>query len=60
MPLLLILGLLVVIIGVVIFTVNKRESDRFIEEQLAEKNKHREEAENLHTFNSNPTDKSKE
>ena len=60
MPLLLILGLLVVIIGVVIFTVNKRESDRFIEEQLTEKNKHKKEAENLHTFNSNPKHKSEE
>ncbi|MDO4393508.1 MAG: hypothetical protein Q4C80_03765 [Bacillota bacterium] len=52
MPLLIILGILVAIIGTVIFIVNKRESDRFIEMQS--KNNRREEAENLNTFNSNP------
>lgn len=53
MPLLIILGILVAIIGAVIFVVNKRESDRFIEMQS--KNNRREEADNLNTFNSNPS-----
>ena len=52
MPLLIILGILVAAIGAVIFVVNKRESDRFIEMQS--KSSRREEADNLNTFNSNP------
>ncbi|MBQ0079670.1 MAG: hypothetical protein KBS66_07275 [Eubacterium sp.] len=55
MPYLIILGILVFIIGAVIFTVNKRDSDHFIEEQINQKHVHREEAENLHTFKSDPT-----
>ena len=57
MPLLILLGLLVILIGVVIFTVNKRDSDRFIEMQTKEKYEHRREAENLNTFKSDPGEK---
>lgn len=54
MPLLFLLGVLVILIGVVIFTVNKRDSDRFIEMQTRAKEDHRKAAEDLHTFNNDP------
>jgi len=55
MPYLFILGILVFIIGAVIFIVNKRDSDKFIEEQIKQKAARKEAAEDLHTFRSNPT-----
>ena len=55
MPLLILLGFLVLLIGVVIFTVNKRDSDRFIEMQTKERYDHKKEAENLNTFRNDPS-----
>ena len=57
MPLLFVLGLLVVIIGAVIFTVNKRDSDRFIEMQTKAKYEHKKAAEDLNTFRNDPSEK---
>lgn len=59
MPYLIILGILVFIIGTVIFVVNKRDSDRFIEMQINEKHARKEAAEELHTFKSDPTSEDK-
>lgn len=56
MPLLFVLGLLVIVIGTVIFTVNKRDSDRFIEMQTKAKYEHKKAAEDLNTFRNDPSE----